>query len=84
MSHYALSGRVDELTDGTGGSVEAAMGAAIGPYWKSRLRVEQGDPWRPKQELKLTNREGQRPEGTRDTAIRKVADLIFGFRIESD
>jgi tetratricopeptide (TPR) repeat protein len=29
--------RVDELTDGTGGSVDAVMGAAIGPYRKSRL-----------------------------------------------
>jgi hypothetical protein len=38
MSHYALSGRVDELTDGTVGSVDAAMGAPIGPYWKSRSR----------------------------------------------
>jgi hypothetical protein len=38
MSHFAVSGRVDELTDGTGGSVNAVMGAAIDPYRKSRLR----------------------------------------------
>jgi hypothetical protein len=36
---YVL-GRVDELTDGTGGSVDAVMGAAIGPYRKSRLRKD--------------------------------------------
>ncbi len=30
-------GRVDELTDGTGGSVDAVMGTAVGPYRKSRL-----------------------------------------------
>ncbi len=33
-------GRVDELTDGTGGSVDAVMGTAIGPYQKSRLKGE--------------------------------------------
>ena len=32
-------GRVHELTDGTGGSVDAVMGAAIGPYRKSRLAL---------------------------------------------
>ncbi len=26
-----------ERTDGTGGSVDTTMGAAIGPYWKSWL-----------------------------------------------
>jgi hypothetical protein len=31
-------GRVDELTEGKGGSVDAATGAAIGPYRKSRLK----------------------------------------------
>ena len=31
-------GRFDELADGTGGSVDAAMGAAIGPYRESRVR----------------------------------------------
>jgi len=30
-------GSVDELADGTAGSVDAATGAAIGPYRKSRL-----------------------------------------------
>jgi hypothetical protein len=37
MSHFAVSGRVDELTDGTVGSVDAAIGAAIGPYRKFRF-----------------------------------------------
>jgi len=37
MSHFAVSGRVDELTNGTVGSVDAAIAAAIGPYWKSRF-----------------------------------------------
>jgi hypothetical protein len=31
-------GRVDELADGTGGSVDAVTGAVIGPYRKSRVR----------------------------------------------
>jgi hypothetical protein len=39
MTAGDVLGRVDELTDGTGGSVDAVMGAAIGPYRKSRLRV---------------------------------------------
>ena len=43
----AVLGRVAELTDGTGGSVDAATGAAIGPYRKSRLRgamaLDRGD-----------------------------------------
>ena len=29
---------MDELADGTGGSVDAVTGAAIGPYWKSRFK----------------------------------------------
>ena len=33
-----LSGRVNELTDGTVCAVDAATGAEIGPYRKSRLR----------------------------------------------
>jgi hypothetical protein len=37
MTGVDVLGRVDELTDGTGGSVDAVMGAAIGPYRKSRL-----------------------------------------------
>jgi len=41
MSHFAVLGRVDLLTDGTVGSVDAAMGAAIGPYWEFRPRC----PW---------------------------------------
>ncbi len=39
MSHFAVSGRVDELTNGTVGSVGAAMEAAIGPYWESRFML---------------------------------------------
>jgi hypothetical protein len=34
--------RVDELADGTGGSVDAVTGAAIGSYRESRLN---GSPW---------------------------------------
>ena len=30
-------GRVDELADGTGGSVDAVTGAAIGPYEESQF-----------------------------------------------
>jgi hypothetical protein len=30
-------GRVDELADGTGGSVDAVTGAAIGPYRESQF-----------------------------------------------
>jgi hypothetical protein len=37
MSHFAVSGRVDELTDGTVGSVDAVTDAKSGPYRKSRL-----------------------------------------------
>ena len=37
MTAVDVLGRVDELTDGTGGSVEVVMGAAIGPYRESRL-----------------------------------------------
>ncbi len=37
MTAVDVWGRVDELADGTGGSVDAVMGAAIGPYRKSRL-----------------------------------------------
>src|SRR5262245_51611255 len=38
MTAADVLGRVDELTDGTGGSVDAVMGAEIGPYRKSRPR----------------------------------------------
>jgi hypothetical protein len=34
MTAVDMRGRVDELADGTGGSVDAVTGAAIGPYWK--------------------------------------------------
>ena len=37
MIDVDVLGRVDELTDGTGGSVDAVMGTAVGPYRKSRL-----------------------------------------------
>ena len=37
MTAVDVLGRVDELADGTGGSVDAATGAAIGPYRKFRL-----------------------------------------------
>ena len=36
MTSVDVLGRVDELTDGAGGSVDAVMGAAVGPYRKSR------------------------------------------------
>jgi hypothetical protein len=32
-----LSGGLNELTDGTDGSVDTVTGAETGPYWKSRL-----------------------------------------------
>ena len=37
MTAVEVLGSVDELADGTGSSVDAATGEAIGPYWKSRL-----------------------------------------------
>ncbi len=37
MTAVEVLGSVDELADGTAGSVDAATGAAIGPYRKSRL-----------------------------------------------
>lgn len=37
MTAVNVWGRVDELTDGTGGSLDAVIGAAIGPYRKSGL-----------------------------------------------
>jgi hypothetical protein len=37
MTALDVLGRADELTDGTGGSMDAVMGAAIGPYRKSRF-----------------------------------------------
>jgi hypothetical protein len=40
MTAVDVLGRVDELADGTGGSVDAVMGPASGPYRKSRLRAE--------------------------------------------
>jgi len=42
MTAVDVLGRVDELTDGTGGSVDVVMGAAIGPYRKSRVDGAQG------------------------------------------
>ena len=36
MTGVDVLGCVDELTDGTGGSVDAVMGAAVGPYRNSR------------------------------------------------
>jgi hypothetical protein len=41
MTAADVLGHVDELTDGTGGSVDAVMGAAIGPYRKSRLNIRE-------------------------------------------
>jgi len=38
MTAVEVLGSVDELADGTGGSVDAVTGAAIGPSWKSRLK----------------------------------------------
>ncbi len=38
MTAVEVLGSVDELADGTGGSVGAATGAASGPYRKSRLK----------------------------------------------
>ena len=38
MTAVEVLGSVDELADGTAGSVDAATGAAIGPYRKSRLK----------------------------------------------
>ena len=40
-------GRVDELTDGTGGSVDAVTEAKSGPYRKSRLKYVHGRAIRP-------------------------------------
>ncbi len=37
MTAVDMRGCVDELADGTGGSVDAVTGAAIGPYRKSRM-----------------------------------------------
>jgi hypothetical protein len=37
MTSVNVPDRMNELTDGTGGSVDAVMGATIGPYRKSRL-----------------------------------------------
>jgi hypothetical protein len=38
MTAVDVLGRVDELADGTGGSVDAVTGTAIAPFRKSRLR----------------------------------------------
>ena len=38
MTAVEVLGSVDELADGTAGSVDAATGAAIGPYRKSRFK----------------------------------------------
>jgi hypothetical protein len=37
MTAEEVLGSVNELADGTAGSVDAATGAAIGPYRKSRV-----------------------------------------------
>ena len=37
MTAVDVLGRVDELTDLTGGSVDAVMGEAVGPNRKSRV-----------------------------------------------
>ena len=39
MTAVDVLGSGNELTDGTGGSVDAVMGAAIGPYRKSRFNA---------------------------------------------
>jgi hypothetical protein len=39
MTAVEVLGSVDELADGTAGSVDAATGAAIGPYRRSRVDV---------------------------------------------
>lgn len=39
MTAVDLLGRVDELPDGTGGSVDAVTGTAIGPCRKSRTKT---------------------------------------------
>ena len=39
MTAVEVLGSVDEVADGTAGSVDAATGAAIGPYRKSRLKA---------------------------------------------
>ena len=44
MTAVEVLGSVDELADGTGGSVDAVTGAAIGPYWKSRRRGSESWP----------------------------------------
>ena len=38
MTAVDVLGRVDEVADGTGGSVDAVTGAAIAPFRESRLR----------------------------------------------
>ena len=42
MTRVDVLGSGNELTDGTGGSVDAVMGAAIGPYRKSRVDAYRG------------------------------------------
>ena len=42
MTAVDVLGRFDELTDGTGGSVDVVTGAAIGPYRKSRIKPLRG------------------------------------------
>jgi len=44
MTALDVPGRLYELTGGTGGFVEAVMGATIGPYWECRLRQPGGIP----------------------------------------
>ncbi len=39
MTVADVLGSVDELADGTGGSVDAVTGAAIGPYRESRFKA---------------------------------------------
>jgi hypothetical protein len=60
MTAVDVLGRVDELTDGTGGSVDAVMGTANGPYRKSRfcMSLAVADPGTERQGVMLTRREG--------------------------
>ena len=42
MTVVDVLGHVDELADGTGGSVDVVTGAAIGPYRKSQFNASKG------------------------------------------
>jgi len=47
MSAVEVLGRVNELTDGRSGSVDAVTEAKSGPYRKSRLKYVRGRAMRP-------------------------------------